>query len=79
MSVGVDAHIDPTGRNRKIARIFGDLAQCPVGADDPVRPAERAAVFMKRCGEIVIANRADRGVRPYTKLFIFHYSSFIIH
>ena len=30
--------IDPAMRNRKIARIFGKIAYCPVGADDPVRP-----------------------------------------
>ena len=36
--VGVDAHIDPAVRNHKIAGIFGDHAQRPVGADDPVRP-----------------------------------------
>ena len=37
-SVGVDAHIDPAECNRKIARIFGDPAQHPVGADASVRP-----------------------------------------
>ena len=38
MSVGVDAHIDPAGCNHKIARISGDPAQRPVGADASVRP-----------------------------------------
>ena len=37
-SVGVDAHIDPAECNRKIARVFSDHAQRPVGADDSVRP-----------------------------------------
>ena len=51
MSVGVDAHIDPAGCNRKIAQTIGDHAQRPVGADDPVRPwgtTNFAAMFRKK-------------------------------
>ena len=58
LSVGVDAHIDPATRNHKTARIFGEIAQCPVGADASVRPwgnGKFAATYHKNecasCGE----------------------------
>ena len=43
----------------------------PVGVDDPVRPAERTTAFMKPTGKLAIAQRADRGVRPYRNFFRF--------
>ena len=57
--VGVDAHIDPAGCNRKIARIFGENVKRPVGADASVRPwgnDKLAATFRKNgrvsCGSM---------------------------
>ena len=38
MPVGVDAHIDPAVRDRKIAQTIGENAHRLVGADASVRP-----------------------------------------
>ena len=43
----------------------------PVGADDPVRPAVGTSVFLKPIGKFAIAQRADRGVRPYREFYDF--------
>ena len=50
--------IEPATRNHKTARIFGEIAQCPVGADASVRPwgnGKFAATYHKNecasCGE----------------------------
>ena len=50
MSVGVDAHIDPAMRNRKIAGIFSETVKCSVGADASVRPYgnDRSAAALRK-------------------------------
>ena len=65
MSVGVDAHIDPAGCNRKIARTVGENEKRFVGADASVRPLGIygfAATFRKNGSA---SCRTDRVVRPY--------------
>ena len=63
MSVGVNAHIDPATRNRKIANTIGEITQRPVGADASVRPwgnGKFAATYRKKrtCGVRVDATPA---------------------
>ena len=75
--VGVDAHIDPAIRNRKIARIFGETVKRPVGADASVRPWAMTNLpqrFVKNgcalCGSMW-ASTPTNGVRDRIGAFIF--------
>ena len=68
--VGVDAHIDPAGCNRKFARTIGENAQRPVGADASVRPlgnGKFAATFRKN--DCALCGRARH--RPLQMLYGF--------
>ncbi len=42
-----------------------------VGVDAHIDPHNAHPFFTKRCGKFVVAQRADRGVRPYKTFFVF--------
>ena len=63
MPVGVDAHIDPAVRDRKIAQTIGENAHRLVGADDPVRPLGN--------NKFAVTYRKKRNIpRPYANLAV---------
>ena len=70
MSVGVDAALSPAGCNRKIARIFGENAQRPVGADASVRPMG-TTVLPQRIVKTDVRRAGRCGHRPLQTWCVF--------
>ena len=65
--VGADDPVRPAGCARKNECTYANPYHVCRGRC-PHRPARRMTVFTIRCGKFVIAQRADRVVRPYRTL-----------
>ena len=74
----VDVGIDPYGQVA-LSVFVVRICWCTVrgrGRTPPLRRDRKYCVFTIRCGKFAVAQRADRGVRPYKdiarSIFIFH-------
>ena len=68
--VGADASVRPARRTHENKRANANPHTVCRGRC-PHRPARRTTVFTPRCGKSVVAQRADRVVRPYKTFFGF--------